>query len=391
MIINSSSVAMKASRAYTSFSYKESVSVDTRKEDAAALNISPTSEENYATQLKQKIKEQNEAYSEKRKENEQKNLQNMLQTMNSSAATYENSFDVQADDGTIALLKKILAFLRGDKDVENIDVDIDKLRAQMRRCNHKSSTEISSGCSVSVMNLSSVSSGEIKAGTERPLNVWTKTEAVSTYFGEVESTSFQSTGVAFTADGRKIDFNVEIGMSRAFQDTFDSFTQTDYICTDPLMINVEAGVTEISDKKFFFDLDCDGKEEKISYAAGGSGFLALDKNGDGKINDGSELFGTKSGDGFADLAKYDEDGNGWIDEADDIFKHLKIWKKNDDGADQLISLKDFGVGAIYLSSAKTQFSLTDDDNNTNGIIRKTGIYLKENGDVGSLQHVDLVL
>ena len=41
----------------------------------------------------------------------------------------------------------------------------------------------------------------------------------------------------------------------------------------------------------------------------GSGYLALDKNGDGTINDGSELFGTRNGDGFADLAQYDEDGN----------------------------------------------------------------------------------
>ena len=51
----------------------------------------------------------------------------------------------------------------------------------------------------------------------------------------------------------------------------------------------------------------------------GSGFLALDKNGNGKIDDGSELFGTKSGDGFADLAEYDSDGNGWIDEKGRVY------------------------------------------------------------------------
>lgn len=78
-----------------------------------------------------------------------------------------------------------------------------------------------------------------------------------------------------------------------------------------------------------FDLDCDGKEEEISSLGKGSGFLALDKNGDGIINDGTELFGTKSGDGFADLAEYDEDGNGWIDEDDGIFSQLRIWTKNE--------------------------------------------------------------
>ena len=64
---------------------------------------------------------------------------------------------------------------------------------------------------------------------------------------------------------------------------------------------------ELSDQTFYFDLDADGKEEEIS-VLNGSGYLALDKNGDGVINDGSELFGTKNGDGFADLARYDEDG-----------------------------------------------------------------------------------
>lgn len=42
--------------------------------------------------------------------------------------------------------------------------------------------------------------------------------------------------------------------------------------------------------------------------------LSLDQNGNGEIDNGTELFGTKSGDGFADLARYDLDYNGWIDE-----------------------------------------------------------------------------
>ena len=56
----------------------------------------------------------------------------------------------------------------------------------------------------------------------------------------------------------------------------------------------------------------------------GNAFLSLDKNSDGIINDGSELFGAASGNGFADLAKYDEDGN-------EIFVETKLyagWSKN---------------------------------------------------------------
>ena len=63
-----------------------------------------------------------------------------------------------------------------------------------------------------------------------------------------------------------------------------------------------SNVTSVSDMKFKFDIDSDGKVDEISFVGKSSGFLALDKNEDGKINDGSELFGTKSGDGFSDLA-----------------------------------------------------------------------------------------
>ena len=123
----------------------------------------------------------------------------------------------------------------------------------------------------------------------------------------------------------------------------------------------------------------------------GSGFLALDKNGDGKINDGSELFGTRSGNGFADLAVYDEDGNGWIDENDEIFDKLRVWSKDKDGKDVLKTLKEADVGAIYLGSTNSQFSLTDKkDNEVLGAVRSTGIYLKEStGMAGTVQQVDL--
>ena len=126
------------------------------------------------------------------------------------------------------------------------------------------------------------------------------------------------------------------------------------------------------DVKFKFDLDSDGKMDEISFAGEGSGFLALDKDGNGKIDDGSELFGTKSGDGFADLAAYDQDGNSWIDENDEIYSQLKVWTKDADGNDKLMNLKEANVGAIYLGSASTEFSIKDETNTMQGAIRKTG-------------------
>ena len=90
-----------------------------------------------------------------------------------------------------------------------------------------------------------------------------------------------------------------------------------------------------------------------------SGFLALDKNSDGIINDGSELFGTKTGNGFSELAEYDSDGNGWIDENDEVYDQLKVWVKDENGKDTLLSLKEANVGAICLGSSKTTFHVTE--------------------------------
>ena len=98
-----------------------------------------------------------------------------------------------------------------------------------------------------------------------------------------------------------------------------------------------------------------------------------------RVNDGSELFGPESGNGFSELAAYDTDGNGWIDESDPVYRQLEVWTKDAEGNDSLSDLKSMGVGAIYLASARTDFELTDDANESNGQVSKTGIYVEESG------------
>lgn len=210
------------------------------------------------------------------------------------------------------------------------------------------------------------------------------------YYEENETTSFSTEGVVKTSDGREISFNVELTMSRSFtqyaSETIDFGTPR---FMDPLVINLDAPAADVKDQKFLFDLDADGHEEAISRLGPGSGFLALDKNGDGQINDGSELFGALNGDGFADLAKYDQDGNGWIDEADEIFDQLLIWSKDENGNDQLVGLGKAGVGAIYLGAQDTPFSMNNAYNESNAMVRQTGMFLYENGGVGTIQQLDL--
>jgi len=219
-----------------------------------------------------------------------------------------------------------------------------------------------------------------------PSGYWTRQTVASGFVRGEEHTAFQSTGSVVTSDGRCISFGVSLEMSRSFESAF-SFAGKEEVYTDPLVINLDTDAASLSDVSFYFDLDCDGEAEELSALNDGSGFLALDRNGDGTINDGSELFGAKSGDGFADLARYDGDGNGWIDENDAVFSRLSVWTKCG-GEAKLLSLKEAGVGAIFLGSSGTQFGLDQSDGETRGVIRRTGLYLKESGEAGTVQHLD---
>ena len=211
-------------------------------------------------------------------------------------------------------------------------------------------------------------------------------------YHESESTRFSALGVVTTADGQQIDIGLQVNMSRSFTTGREDVLQLgDAKLKDPLVINFDGNAAQLTQDTFTFDIDADGSEDQIAFVGPGSGFLALDANGDGLINDGSELFGAQSGNGFADLAAYDEDGNNWIDEGDSIYSQLRIWTKDAAGIDQLVALGDKHIGALYLGNIASSFSIKDTETNAlQGQVRASGLFLFEDGGVGSMQQLDLV-
>lgn len=209
---------------------------------------------------------------------------------------------------------------------------------------------------------------------------------------EKEKVFFTASGIIQTEDGREIKFSVKLNMSRDFMEKHNiSVRAGDAVKIDPLVINFNGLAPELTEIKFDFDLDFDGEKERISFVGPGSGLLALDLNEDGLVNDGSELFGPSTGDGLSELARYDEDGNQWIDENDSIFYKLKLWSKDAEGHDFLYSLGQKGVGAIYLGHVNTQFDLKDSANTLQGKIKDFGIFVGENGTIGTLQQIDFAV
>lgn len=117
----------------------------------------------------------------------------------------------------------------------------------------------------------------------------------------------------------------------------------------------------------------------------------FDRNNDQIVNDGSELFGTLSGDAYADLAALDTDGNEWIDRNDAAFKHLLLWLPDTDGNGKLLSLEEAGVAAVSTANIATPFELRGSNNSDLGAVRATGLYLSTKNTVGTTQQIDLTV
>lgn len=208
---------------------------------------------------------------------------------------------------------------------------------------------------------------------------------------EAEQTDVSASGLIKTADGQEIQFTLNLSMSREFMSSQGIHLRLGAVPKDPLVINFDGTAAQLSSTKFLFDLDTDRQAEEMSFVGPDSGFLALDRNEDGRINNGSELFGPTTGNGFNELTAFDEDGNRWLDEKDAVFARLRIWTKDDQGFDHLSSLADKGIGALYLNPITSEFSVKDSQNNLLGQVRSSSLYVQENGSVGTVQQLDLAV
>lgn len=135
---------------------------------------------------------------------------------------------------------------------------------------------------------------------------------------------------------------------------------------DPLIIDLDGDrnvVRELYDSTAYFDLDNDGFRERVAWSLANDGFLVRDLNGNGQIDNGSELFGSGSidssgksngSDGFAELRQLDSNADGIISSLDLDFATLRVWVDangdaiTDEG--ELKTLEELGLVSISLST-----------------------------------------
>lgn len=230
--------------------------------------------------------------------------------------------------------------------------------------------------------------GKKKAVSSSNLQVTVGLQQVQYQYDKLK---ISTSGTVETADGRTIGLQLELILEReeyTEQRAYANIISSRFV--DPLVLSFGDGLSVIGDSKFCFDLDCDGKAEEINRLRSGSGFLVLDKNGDGSINDGREMFGPSTGYGYDELRIYDTDGNNWIDENDAIFDQLQLWMGGGESG-RLLSLRQAGVGALSLASADVHFNLKDRGGRIIGQVRESGLFITEDGAVRPLVEIDMAI
>ncbi|RVT87169.1 hypothetical protein DXV76_03540 [Rhodobacteraceae bacterium CCMM004] len=137
---------------------------------------------------------------------------------------------------------------------------------------------------------------------------------------------------------------------------------------DPLVIDLDGDgieLTALADSQAHFDLDGDGFAERTGWVAPDDALLAVDSNGNGQIDDISELFGSATQTGYEQLAPYDTNGDGKIDAQDADFGSLLIWQDlNGDGVSdtgELVSLSVAGIASISVVATATNYSVNGND------------------------------
>lgn len=139
----------------------------------------------------------------------------------------------------------------------------------------------------------------------------------------------------------------------------------DWLPFDPLVIDLDGDGIELSTletSEARFDLDGDGFRERTDWVVSDDGFLVIDRNGNGDIDDITELFGSPTSTGFEELSILDTNTGSQIDANDEEFVNLQIWRDFDQDGEvdvgQLQSLDDTGVVSTSLDSIATSEIVT---------------------------------
>lgn len=181
-------------------------------------------------------------------------------------------------------------------------------------------------------------------------------------------------------------------LTSEIKDLFDTAETT----KSPLILDLDGDGVETLALSAGIQFDHDGNRfaELTGWAGADDGLLVWDRNGNGAIDDGSELFGNKTllsdgttaANGFAALADLDTNLDGIIDSNDASFDQLMVWRDSDSNgvvsAGELLTLADAGVASLI--TGYTAQNVTDDQGNAH---LQAGQYIGTDGNTHTMDDV----
>ena len=214
------------------------------------------------------------------------------------------------------------------------------------------SAEVAASLDYQILRRTLTPDSEIRVSDAPPISGGSPATEAATSSAPAVPSATVSTAIVSDSAVQRSELNLNIGASAATQPVQK---------TDPLVLDLAGNgfSTRGLNDSVRFDLNADGRVDSISAPSGDDALLALDRNGNGRIDDGKELFGDQHGasNGFAELSKFDDNGDGRIDQQDSVFEHLSLLRFDAQGRQQLQSLSEAGVSVIHLQAQNVKQAL----------------------------------
>ena len=144
-------------------------------------------------------------------------------------------------------------------------------------------------------------------------------------------------------------------------------------------------LTSLEASQTLFDLDADGFAQRTGWVKPDDALLVIDRNGNGRIDDITELFGDGDTDGFTELRELDSNNDGVINAQDTEFANLRVWQDRDqDGvsdADELQGLTAAGITSINANATESGTT------NAGHEVSHTSTFTKSDGTTGAIVDV----
>ncbi|MEW6991459.1 hypothetical protein AADZ91_12310 [Colwelliaceae bacterium 6441] len=200
-----------------------------------------------------------------------------------------------------------------------------------------------------------------------------------------QSLDYQMSG-EFDINGQQLKINYSFSLYSE-QSSYSSIEMTAAALKDPLIVQFgDQALGQIKDEHNF-DINQDGTLNNLPVFSGDVGYLVYDKNQNLKADNGSELFGPQTGNGFTELAQLDSNKNGFIDKEDEHFEQLYLWQPQK--SNSMTSLTEAKIQAISISAIDTPFSFHDTNGNIAAQMRQSSFAISDDGSGKGVHQVDV--